>query len=427
MLVDIVMPKMGESLTEGTILKWHKQLGDKIGKDEIFLEIGTDKVDSEIPSPVAGTLVEILAELNDVVEVETVIARIETDTDAKVKILPEPEEKVTVKKPPVLAPEPQRLSVSVTQPTATGEKRFFTPVVNKIAAKAGISMTELTTVPGSGKGGRVTKQDILAYLNQRKPVSDMGAPEQPAVRPAGLPTSIFAGGQERVEMSHMRKLIAEHMRKSLDTSAHVFVMTEVDMSPIVEFVEQNGVAFYEREGFKLTYTPFIVQAVVKALQAFPEMNAALDGTTILRNRNVNIGLAVAVENGLMVPVIPNCEELNFLGLCRKVTSLAQRTRNKEISPDELQGSTFSITNFGVFGVTVGMPIINQPNVGILGIGAVKKRPVVIETSGGDSIGIKNMMFLSLGFDHRLVDGAGGSRFIQAVKVNLESINLNSLF
>lgn len=424
MLVDIVMPKMGESITEGTILEWRKKVGDKVEKDEIFLEIGTDKVDSEIPSPVEGILAEILAKPNEVVPVEVVIARIETDADIKLKIPRTSEVKETIKIQSGLTQETQVQSGSIPSSVSPPKKHFFTPLVNKIAAEAGISMSELMGMTGSGKGGRVTKQDILAYLSQRKLVST--EPAQPVGVLENEPAAIFSGVQERVEMSNMRKLIAEHMRKSLDTSAHVFVMTEVDMSSIVDFVGQAESEFLIREGFKLTYTPFIVQAVTRALKDFPEMNASLDGTTILYNRNINIGLAVAVKNGLLVPVIPNCEELNFLGLCRKVTSLAQRTRNKQISPDELKGSTFSITNFGVFGVTVGMPIINQPNVGILGIGAIKKRPVVIESPDGDSIGIKNMMFLSLGFDHRLVDGAEGSQFIQKVKYYLETINFKAL-
>ena len=227
-------------------------------------------------------------------------------------------------------------------------------------------------------------------------------------------------------MDHMSKLIADHMRSSIDTSAHVYVTTEVDMSKIVDYVKANESSFSQREGYRLTYTPFIIQSCVKALGQFPDMNSSLDGTSIVFHKNINIGMAVAVDNGLMVPVLLNCEELNFLGICRKVHDLAMRTRNKELNADELQGSTFSISNFGVFNVTMGTPIINQPNVGILGVGVVKKRPVVIETSGGDTIGIKSIMYLSLGFDHRLIDGAGGSQFIDSVRNNIENIDLESL-
>ena len=420
MLVDIVMPKMGESIMEGTILEWRKKIGDKVEKDEIFLEIGTDKVDSEHPSPAEGVMAEILAEPNDVVDVGVVIARIETEGNV---VAPEPEKpKPQEKESPVPEPKIQPVKPAAPKPS-TGEKRFFTPVVNKIASEKGISMDELLSIQGTGKSGRVTKQDILHYIETGpEPIS---APPKPA-RAEKQPT-LFSQGEDRVEMDHMRKLIAEHMRKSLDTAAHVYVMTEVDMTPIVEAVKLKADDFYRKEGFSLTYTPYIVYALVKTLGDFPEMNAMLDGTTIINNRHINIGMAVAIEKGLMVPVIENCEELNFLGICRKIRDLAVRTRNKQINPDELQGATFSITNFGVFNVTMGMPIINQPNVGILGVGAVKKKPVVLESPEGDSIGIKSIMFLSLGFDHRLIDGAGGSRFIEAVRQNLEALNPENLF
>lgn len=429
MVVDIVMPKMGESITEGTILEWRKKVGDTIAEDEILLEIGTDKVDSEIPSPTGGTLVEILAQPNDVIPVGEVIARVETEAGAAAvkATVPKPEAKVSEKHaaPEPMAPQPPQVPPEPPKPRAKAAakpKKFFTPVVKKIAAEAGIPLVELEGLAGSGRGGRVTKQDILAYLKARPEAAPV--PEAPP--PVVEPTPVFLEGQ-RQEMTHMRKLIAEHMRKSLDTSAHVYVITEVDMTKIAAFMSSEGPHFREREGFSLTYTPFIIQATVKALNAFPEMNASLEGTTILYHKHINIGLAVALEKGLMVPVIPRCEELNFLGLCRKVHDLAVRTRNKQISPDELQGSTFSITNFGVFNVTIGTPIINQPNVGILGVGTVKKRPVVIETASGDAVGIKSIMFLSLGFDHRLIDGAGGSRFLDAVREHLETLDLEHLF
>jgi 2-oxoglutarate dehydrogenase E2 component (dihydrolipoamide succinyltransferase) len=418
MIVDVVMPKMGESIMEGTIIEWRKKIGDVVELDEILLEIGTDKVDSEIPSPTAGTIVEILAEPNDVVAVGTVIARVETKADAASVVSKEEKKSST----PVPEPEPVE-STPVKKPVVktergTSGKKFFTPVVKKIAAESKIDLTELMTIPGTGRGGRITKQDLLAYLEVRSVT--------PAAEAVPAPVT-FVGEEERVEMTHMRKLIAEHMRASLDTAAHVYVITEVDMTTIVDYVNHHGKSFQEREGFKLTYTPFIVQATVKALTTYPDVNASLEGTTIIRKKHINIGLAVALEKGLMVPVIRNCEELNFLGLCRKVHDLALRTRQNQISPDELQGSTFSITNFGVFNVTMGTPIINQPNAAILGVGVVKKRPVVIETSKGDAIRIKSIMFLSLGFDHGLIDGAGGSRFLASVAENLESMNLESLF
>lgn len=418
MIVDVVMPKMGESITEGTILEWRKSVGESIELDEILLEIGTDKVDSEIPSSAAGTVVEILAEPNDVKEVGEVIARIDTSgsgvpvetpsTPAEPEPTPEPTPE------PVATPAPK-----VSQPARkpSGEKKFYTPVVMKIATEQGLPLGELETISGSGRGGRVTKKDVLAHIESRS------AAPQPTPTPV-VASSAVAGRTE--EMHHVRKLIADHMRESIETSAHVYVMTEVDMTPIVDFVKIKGDSFVAKEGFKLTYTPFIVDAVVKALQDFPEMNASVSGTIVTYHKNVNVGMAVAIENGLMVPAMFNCEEKNFLGLCRAVNDVAKRTRSKQISADELTGSTFTITNFGVFGVTVGTPIINQPNVGILGVGAIKKQPVVVESPQGDAIAIRSMMMLSLGFDHRLIDGAGGAQFLERVRHYLETMDLNSL-
>ena len=417
MVVDVVMPKMGESITEGTILEWRKGVGDTIATDEILLEIGTDKVDAEIPTPNSGIIIEILAEPNDVVEVGKVIARIDTDesgaTPTPSKTTPEPEKEPEPPPPVPTKPEP---------PVSSTEKKYYTPVVKSIARKEGVSQEELAAITGTGKNGRVTKKDLLTHLEQRT-AAQVIAPEPPAV---SVPV-VSQLTDERVEMDKMRRSIAEHMRLSLDTSAHVHLINEVDMTHIVQYADVNGPSFKAREGFSLTYTPFIVYACVRALQAFPDMNSSLEGTTIIHKKNVNIGLAVAVEAGLMVPVIPQCEELNFLGLCRKVRDLAVRARTKQIKPEELSGSTFSISNFGMFNVTTGTPIINQPNVGILGVGTIKKKPVVIETPQGDSIGIRSIMYLSIGFDHRLVDGAGGAQFIEAVQKNLETMDLEHLF
>ena len=417
MVVDVVMPKMGESITEGTILEWRKGVGDTIATDEILLEIGTDKVDAEIPTPNSGIITEILAEPNDVVEVGKVIARIDTDesgaTPTPSKTTPEPEKEPEPPPPVPTKPEP---------PVSSIKKKYYTPVVKSIARKEGVSQEELAAITGTGKNGRVTKKDLLTHLEQRT-AAQVIAPEPPAV---SVPV-VSQLTDERVEMDKMRRSIAEHMRLSLDTSAHVHLINEVDMTHIVQYADVNGPSFKAREGFSLTYTPFIVYACVRALQAFPDMNSSLEGTTIIHKKNVNIGLAVAVEAGLMVPVIPQCEELNFLGLCRKVRDLAVRARTKQIKPEELSGSTFSISNFGMFNVTTGTPIINQPNVGILGVGTIKKKPVVIETPQGDTIGIRSIMYLSIGFDHRLVDGAGGAQFIGAVQKNLENMDLEHLF
>ena len=430
MVIDIIMPKMGESIVEGTIIEWRKSVGDSIEVDEILLEIGTDKVDSEIPSPNAGIITELLAEPNDVIDIGVVIARIETEGSASVKI----QSKIEEKESPPPATEVASIKPSQIESekviSTSGEKKYYTPIVKSIARKEGVSQDELASISGSGNNNRVTKKDLLAYLEQRSsataPAKEApAAMEQPEVLVSAPVISPLA--DERIEMDKMRRSIAEHMRHSLDTSAHVHLMNEVDMTRIVNYVDENSSSFKMREGFPLTYTPFIVSACVRALQTFPDMNSSLDGTSIIRKKNVNIGLAVAVDAGLMVPVIPQCEELNFLGLCRKVRDLVIRTRNKQIRPDELSGSTFSISNFGMFNVTTGTPIINQPNVGILGVGTIKKKPVVIETKQGDTIGIRSMMFLSIGFDHRLVDGAGGAKFVETVQKNLENMDLEHLF
>ena len=420
MIVDIVMPKMGESITEGTIIEWRKKVGDAIKMDEIILEIGTDKVDSEIPSSTDGVLIEIIGKPNDVMEVGAVIARVETDSKASVIEKPvEEKEEIVVEKNIESKPVVQK---KVSIKSSSTEKKFFTPVVNRIAEENNIDHGELMNIKGSGKGGRVTKVDILSYIKNRQDSSlEVMSKDQ-----QDIPSHAFSNEEDKIEMDHMRKLIADHMRSSIDTSAHVYVMTEVDMTKIVDYVSLKQESFFQREGYSLTYTPFIIQACVKALGQFPDMNSSLDEKLIIHHKNINIGMAVAVDNGLMVPVILNCEELNFLGICRKVRDLVLRTRNKELNADELQGSTFSISNFGVFNVTMGTPIINQPNVGILGVGVVKKRPVVIETNDGDTIGIKSMMYLSLGFDHRLIDGAGGSQFIESIRENIEKIDLESL-
>ena len=429
MIVDIVMPKMGESITEGTILEWRKKIGESISLDEILLEIGTDKVDSEIPSPNAGVVVEILGEVNQVMDVGAVIARIETDaSEAK------PIEKTQLNdeienehKENLESTKVKDLAVNTPKKTPTNdtqEKKFFTPVVNKIAQENNINNDELISIPGTGKSGRLTKLDILNYLKTQNSSSDK---KYQISEPSKPMTPAFKGNEEIVEMDHMRKLIANHMKESIDVSAHVYVMSEIDMTNIVNFVKKEDKVFNDKEGYPLTYTPFIINACVKALGHYAEMNDSISEENIIYHKNINIGMAVAIEKGLIVPVLKNCEELNFLGLCRKLRDVSTRARSNQLIPDELQGSTFSISNFGVFNVTMGTPIINQPNVGILGVGAVKKRPVVIETKDGDTIGIKSMMILSLGFDHRLVDGAGGSQFIEMVRENIETMNLEDLF
>ena len=427
MVVDVIMPKMGESLTEGTILEWYKKPGETISQDETLLEIGTDKVDSEIPSPTAGTVVEILADVNAVIEVGVVIARIDTDGSTPVKSRPKEETKDIEKDEVSLSQQnssPSSKRGNTKQKSNKGES-IFTPVVLKIATQKNLSLSELDSIQGTGRNGRITKKDLHAYLGTRSPVPPTTIVKQELIKSA--PTEIKSVPGKKEDIDHMRKLIAGHMRYSLDTSAHVHVMSEVDMTSIVDFVTENEKSFLEKEGLKLTYTPFIILATVQALKVFPEMNASLEnGDTVIYHKQVNIGLAVSVDNGLMVPTLLQCDEKSLLGLCKDVNDIAVRTRSKKISPDELQGSTFTITNFGVFGAIIGTPIINQPNVGILGTGAIKKQPVVVEREYTESIAIRSIMMLTLGFDHRLIDGAGGARFIQEVKNNLETMKLGGL-
>lgn len=428
MTTDIVMPKMGESITEGTILEWRKEVGDSIELDEILLEIGTDKVDSEIPSAVSGTIVEILAEPNDVIEVGKVIARIDSSGKVlkKEEILNEKEdleEKQQIQNSHAEYIENKVLPKSIEEAgikkNKEDHKRFYTPVVLKVASQNNITFSDLEKIDGTGNNGRVTKKDILIYLNSLSDLNKL-APETKKSRESSEFRPINSSRVE--EMPKMRKLISSHMKESLETAAHVYLMTEVDMTKIVSFVSSNEENFNLKEGFKLTYTPFIVDAVVKALIDHPEMNASLVDTKIHYHKNINIGLAVAIKNGLMVPSISSCEEKNFLGFCRSINQMASKARENKLSIDEIEGSTFSITNFGVFGISFGTPIINQPNTGILGVGAIKKQPVVIESDGVDAIGIRNIMMLSLGFDHRLIDGAGGSKFLNSIQLYLEDFN-----
>ena len=425
MIVDIVMPKMGESITEGTILEWRKKVGDPVEKDELFLEIGTDKVDSEIPCLESGTIVEILADVNDIVEVGKVIARVETSTSKNNQ-----NEKITPSKslPPTKISDSlaEETLIKPTQDQLNSQKslnsdsnKFYTPAVLKAARLNKVSTAELDQIQGSGRKGRVTKKDILDYTASLKNIS--------TPQPTDKTKTQFPTSSRSEEMDHMRKIISDHMQKSLQTSAHVHVVNEVNMTSIRNLISKKNELFKQKEGFDLTYTPFIIDSLIKALKDFPELNSSLLDTTVTYHKNINIGVAVSLNEGLMVPVILNCEEKNFLGLCRALNDIATRARTNQISPDELSGSTFTISNFGVFDVTIGTPIINQPNVAILGVGAIKKRPVVIENENGDSIAIQSMMNLSLGFDHRLIDGSGGAKFINAIRDHIENMNLENLY
>jgi 2-oxoglutarate dehydrogenase E2 component (dihydrolipoamide succinyltransferase) len=426
--IEVVMPQLGESLTEGTIVKWHKKLGDKIKKDETLLEISTDKVDSEIPSPASGVITKIFFEEQKTVEVRTVIAEIETDASA-VSIEAQSKSPDAPKAAPIKesTQAPSTQTTSIEKPAGG---RFYSPLVLSIAREEGISMAELERLSGSGEGGRVTKKDILAYVSTRQVSKPSQSTTQPATpSPVGhLETTLkhiesgdlaqkYPSPQyEILQMSNVIAKMAEHMVKSVNTSPHVWAVHECDMTNVDKARRKNAESFEKREGFKLTYTPFVCDAVIKALKQFPLVNASVDGDKIILKKFVNLGIAVAAENGLIVPVIKNADEKNFVGLARSLNDLATRARIKRLVPSEIEGGTFTITNFGVFNTLIGIPIINQPQVAILGTGAVKKRPVVIN----DAIAIRSIAHLTLAFDHRIVDGALGGTFLETVCKLLEN-------
>ncbi|MCX6640025.1 MAG: dihydrolipoamide acetyltransferase family protein [bacterium] len=433
MRVNVIMPQLGESVAEGTILKWHKKVGDVIAKDEDILEVSTDKVDSEIPATAAGILVEILAADGVTIQVGKTIAVIETDvTEAqsaeKIKPLliigePAPPLKETAPVVAYGAPESGVITVSrpheAKAPSQTDARRFYSPLVRKIAADQGITDLELDRITGSGTDGRVTKGDLESYLAKRQ-IPAPSAVKVPTPIPVSTATPLIAGqGEEIVPMDVMRRKIAEHMVRSSHTAVHVTSVSEVDLKNVVIFRERHKAAFEAREGFKLTYTPIIIEAVVKALKEFPYVNSSVDGDNVILKHYINIGMAVALENGLIVPVIKGADGMNLLALCRAVNDLSTRARARKLNPDEVHGSTFSITNPGVFGNLFGSPIINQPNVAILGIGAIIKRPVVLE---GDAIAVRPMMYVSLSYDHRIIDGALGGKFLQRVAHYLENFD-----
>ena len=428
MIIDVVMPKMGESITEGTILEWYKKIGDEIEQDETLLEIGTDKVDSEIPSPSSGVITMIMAEPNDVVDVGEVIARIETDSKSvnleKISKLPADEK--LIEKPEVVVKEKdiQIKSGKKSLSTSSSTKGpILSPAVTKLANQEGISFSELVLINGTGKSGRITKKDLEGYLSSGNRSIDESSIQLPKESSLSFE---FASNSKTDKLDNMRKRISEHMRYSLNTSAHVHIMNEVDMTDIVDFVKGEEASFHSKEGFNLTITPFIIFSLAKVLNEMPELNSSLDGDLVIQHPQINMGIAVSVDGGLMVPSINNCDEKNLLGICRDLNDIVQKTRVKAINPDDLQGSTFTLSNFGVFGATIGTPIINQPNVGILGTGVIKKQPVVIEKNDLDIIAIRQMMMLSLGFDHRLIDGAGGALFLSKIKNILENFNFENI-
>jgi len=436
-IVDLVMPKMGESIMEATILKWHKQVGDAIKMDETMLEIATDKVDSEVPSTAAGTITAILFNVNDVVPVGTVIAQINTDGDAAAAPAAPVAPAATVASPapqqapatPVVTAAPSAAPVAK---ASSDGNRFYSPLVLNIAATEKISMAELESIPGTGNEGRVTKKDILNYVANRSaapvapaPVNATPAATPVAASPAPASSVVASGNVELVEMDRMRKLIADHMVRSKATSPHVTSFTEADVTNIVKWRDANKAKFEKQYGEKITFTPIFIEAIANCIRKYPMINASVDGNTIIIKKDINIGMATALPSGnLIVPVIRNADTKNLLGLSKDVNGLANAARNNKLKADDTQGGTFTMTNVGTFGSLMGTPIINQPQVAILAVGSIKKRPMVLETPSGDVIAIRHMMYLSLSYDHRIVDGSLGASFLTAVANELEAFDID---
>ncbi len=436
--VELLMPKMGESIMEATILKWRKKPGDRIELDEPVLDIATDKVDSEVPSPAEGILAEVFFKENDVVPINTVIAIIETDAAAAAPAaspaVSEPTQGNGQQPATAAASVPYVPTTPEPAPAATTSAgRFYSPLVRTIARTEGISQAELDRIPGSGQEGRVTKKDILAYVQQRKaapatapqstaPPPPVASPPPPTAAPATAATSV-SGEVEIIEMDRMRRLIAEHMVMSKHTSAHVTSFVEADVTHLVQWRNRVKDEFRRKYGENITFTPIFIEAIVRAIRDFPLINSSVDGTRILVKKDINIGMATALPSGnLIVPVIRNADHLNLIGLTKAVNDLANRARQNQLKPEEIQGGTFTLTNVGTFGNVMGTPIINQPQVAIMATGAIRKKPAVLETEYGDVIAIRHMMFLSLSYDHRIVDGMLGGSFLRRVADYLEQFD-----
>ncbi|HLP96439.1 MAG TPA: dihydrolipoamide acetyltransferase family protein [Saprospiraceae bacterium] len=434
--VELVMPKMGESIMEATILKWRKKPGDSVELDEAVLDIATDKVDSEVPSPVAGTIVEILFQENDVVAINKAIAIIETEAGAAVSAGSSAAASTTPDTASVQAAQvpyvPQTAAPAAVQ---SSSDRFYSPLVRTIAKEEGISQQELDAIPGTGQDGRVTKKDILAYVAGRgaKTQAAPATAPAPSVAPAApsIPTPppvSISGNVEIVEMDRMRKLISDHMVMSKHTSPHVTSFVEADVTNLVNWRNRIKDQFKKQYGENITFTPIFVEAVARAIRDFPMINISVDGTKLIIRKDINIGMAAALPSGnLIVPVIRNADYLNLAGLTKQVNDLANRARQNQLKPDEIQGGTFTITNVGTFGNVMGTPIINQPQVAILATGAIRKKPAVLETEYGDVIAVRQMMFLSLSYDHRVVDGSLGGSFLRRVADYLEQFDPNRAF
>lgn len=458
-VVDLIMPKMGESITEATILKWLKQPGDTVALDEPVLEIATDKVDSEVPAIAAGTIETLLYHVNDVIPVGAVIARIRTAQEEEVvttsipvpvvnvSVAPQEEpaaNQSVVPSTPAFAPIPAATSIDpIPQPAQSSNgHRFFSPLVLNIAASEGIPMAELETLPGSGLEGRVTKKDILDWVarkNGQATTAPKTAPAytqipvtapEPTIQPTvesntSLTSPNYSGNSEIIEMDRMRKLIAKHMVDSKQISPHVTSFSEADVTVMVQWRERIKKTFESREKEKITFTPIIIEAIVKCLKKFPWLNSSVEGDKIIVKKDINIGMATALGNGnLIVPVIKGADQLNLMGITKQVNALAQAARNNKLKPDDTTGGTFTFTNVGTFGSLMGTPIINQPQVAIIAVGAIKKRPVVIESEEGDVIAIRHMMYLSMSYDHRIIDGSMGASFLTAVAKELEGFDPN---
>jgi len=425
---ELKLPKMGESVAEATITNWLKNVGDTIAADEAVLEIATDKVDSEVPSEVSGTLTEILFQVNDVVKVGQTIAIIETEGGAPAVTAPQ------AAAAPVVEAVVATIEVAkevVAPADFSGSDKFYSPLVKNIAKEEGISVAELDTIAGTGKEGRVTKEDILNHIKNRGnqpavPTATPASVATPAAAPAPQAVQVSVNGwDEIVEMDRMRKLISKYMVESVQTSAHVQSFIEVDVTNIVKWRDKVKNAFEKREGEKLTFTPIFMEAVAKALKDFPMMNISVEGEYIVKKKNINLGMAAALPNGtLIVPVIKNADQLNLVGMAKAVNDLGNRAKAGKLKPDDTQGGTYTVTNVGTFGSVFGTPIINQPQVGILALGAIRKVPAVIETPEGDFIGIRQKMFLSHSYDHRVVDGALGGSFVKRVADYLEAWDSN---
>jgi len=440
------MPKLGESIMEATILKWHKKPGDSIKQDETVLDIATDKVDSEVPSTAEGVIEEILFKENDVVPIGTVIARIRAGANAAVsgsQPAPAPKQE-TYEEARVVEDIPYQPTASA-QPAVSGgsssKVRFYSPLVLNIAQQEGIGMAELENIPGTGQDGRVSKKDILAYVANKATGAKPQAASQPAQAQAPVvaaaepqavkpqadiqPPVVYSGNVEVIEMDRMRKLIAKHMVDSRHTSAHVTSFAECALTNLVLWRAKVKKDFEKREGEKITFTPLFIEAIVKCIKRYPWLSSSVDGDKIIVKKDLNIGMATALPSGnLIVPVIRNADQLNLVGLTKQVNGLANAARSGKLKPDDTNGGTFTLTNVGTFGSIMGTPIINQPQVAIMAVGAIKKRPMVIETPQGDSIAIRHMMYISLSYDHRIVDGALGSTFLSAVAKELENFDVN---